>query len=203
MITDKWKRLQSYIATKVMLGGLLPNDGYLTGVRKVIFHDQSTSKLTNGGNVGAGLDLIHTFTLPANSLKNDGDILDLWYIGDYATNDNDKRVVGQFNGTIYEDTGPRDIDVATGWGINYRISRVSSTSVIFGGGVGCNSLAVDSTAGVITTFTEGYVHSTRSSPLSGLPNLNSNSIALEVFAEGVANDDITITQVIIGLTRFS
>lgn len=200
MIIDRWKKLQSYIATRVRLGGILPNDGYITGVPKVIFRDQSTTKLTNGGNVGGGLDTLFVYTLPAGSLKSDGDILDFWFAGKYAANDNDKRIAAGWGPATIEDTGLRDID-DLGWILAGRISRVSSTSCIVHHGMQGGVWGADS-AQVLVAFNNGAIAFTKSSVVTGMSDLGSNNHSLVVTAEGTADDDIVIRQAIVTLTRF-
>lgn len=68
--------IHSYIATPVRLGGVLPNDGYITGVPKKI-----AQLLADAGNVSTNSTLIQTVTIPAGTLKN-GDIL--WYEGEFV-----------------------------------------------------------------------------------------------------------------------
>src|SRR5262245_46965128 len=56
-------------------------------------------------NSGAGPDTLHTFSLPANSLRNDKDYIDLWYAGGSVNNANTKFVNARFGGNIYEGIG--------------------------------------------------------------------------------------------------
>src|SRR5262245_63414445 len=82
------------------------------------------------GNVGAGLDVLHTFSLDTpNRLLTDGDELIVYYGGNFTANDTDKQVQAFFGGTAYESMGLADIDGATGWTIQARIIRLSSSAV--------------------------------------------------------------------------
>lgn len=202
MVIDKWKRLQSYIATKVRLGGALPLDGYITGVPKVILNQAADPKLTNGGNVGGGLDVIHTYSLPANSLKSDLDVLELWYEFNFAANNNDKRIDGNFGGNNYFGMGLVDVD--GGGGIfKVTITRLTSTSVRIGCFTLFNFFHADSAAPpAITSFNTGAYFDTRAVLASGLADMNANSTTIELKAEGTANDDITVCKAMFRLTRF-
>src|SRR5262245_66413973 len=51
------------------------------------------------GNVGTGLDTLHTFTLPANSLATNNDELECRFGGCYANNTNATRSVFSVDGT--------------------------------------------------------------------------------------------------------
>lgn len=146
--------------------------------------------ITTVGNVGAGLDPLHSFSLPANSLRNNGDYLHIWFGGDYANNANLKRVVASFGGTAWEDTGLRDVVNGSGWATAVTIVRVSSTSVLVSGGILANSLAITS-ANVVTTFGEGFIGAARNRLITDLPNLSLNDTLIEVEGEGTANDDVT------------
>lgn len=98
----------------------------------------STSNLTRRfhtdtslvGNVGAGLDTLHTFTLPANSLATNGDYLTVHYAGVYAANSaSTKRVVINFGGVVVSAPGLTDITNCT-WNYDIRYVRITSTSVL-------------------------------------------------------------------------
>lgn len=146
--------------------------------------------ITTVGNVGAGLDPLHSFSLPANSLRNNGDYMHVWFGGDYAANANLKRVVASFGGIAWEDTGLRDVVNGSGWATVVTIIRVSATSVLVSGGILANSVAI-TPALAVTTFGEGFIGAARNRLIAGLPNLNLNSTLIEVEGEGTANDDVT------------
>lgn len=142
------------------------------------------------GNTGVGLDTLHTFSLPANSLQTDGDYLNVWYGGTFTANDNDKRINAAFGGTGYEAGGALDFDGAIGWTINARIIRLSSTSVRVSHIYVVNQIFADS-ANAVNTFTaSGFVVS-RNTDITGLADLNSNATTMAVSAgsaAGAAND---------------
>src|SRR5262245_47670748 len=53
--------------------------------------------ISTPGNVGTGLDLLHTFSLDTpNRLLTNEDYLRVRYSGTFATNDNDKRIKNSF-----------------------------------------------------------------------------------------------------------
>lgn len=152
------------------------------------------------GNVGAGLDPLHSFSLPANSLRSNGDYLLVWYGGDFATNANLKRIVASFGGTVWEDTGLRDLVVNTGWTIVARIARLSSTSVRVSNDIVANSLAVSS-VNVPTTFGEGFLSVGRNRDITGLPDLSANATTMLVSGEGTADNDVIQNLSIIELVQ--
>ena len=154
------------------------------------------------GNVGAGLDVLHTFSLPANSLQADGDYLTIVYAGAFAANDTDKRVNAFFGGTAYEGIGTQDIDGATGWRIAATIIRLSSTSVRVSHLISVNLLFGDSLSPpTMSTAGVSGLYITRLTDITGLSNLNSNATTMEVKGEGAANNDVTQNLTVIELTQ--
>lgn len=154
---------------------------------------------STASNVGAGLDVLHTFSLPAASLAVDGDELDVFYAGTFASNDTDKRVNGFFGGTAY--TAPAVLDVDAGaWRLQARIIRLSSTSVRVLSQLAYAIAHIDS-ANAVNTFGAGFFLSTRNDDITGLSNLNSNATTMEVKGEGAANDDVTQNYSSIYLTQ--
>lgn len=151
------------------------------------------------GNVGAGLDVLHTFSLPAASLAIDGDELDVFYAGTFASNDTDKRVNGFFGGTAY--TAPAVLDIDAGaWMLHARIIRLSSTSVRVLSQLAYAIVHIDS-ANAVNTFGAGFLLSTRNDDITGLSNLNSNATTMEVKGEGAANNDVVQNYSSIYLTQ--
>lgn len=152
------------------------------------------------GNVGVGLDTLHTFSLPAGSLAVNGDYLNVWYGGDFATNDNDKRLTFSFGGTGYEDTGARDLDVNVGWTFMARIIRLSSTSVLVSHLLCANLMGVTG-ADVLVGFATGAYSFARNTPITGLADLGANATTMLVQGEATANDDVFQNLSIIELTQ--
>lgn len=145
------------------------------------------------GNVGTGLDVLHTYSLDTpNRLLTDGDELIVWYGGNFAANDNDKRIQAFFGGTAYETLGALiDIDGATGWNIQARIIRLSSSSVRVNHTMIINTLRGDSpTPPNMNTDGGGSVILSRTNDIGGL-TLN-GAITMEVKGEtsAASNNDV-------------
>ena len=141
---------------------------------------------TPTGNVGGGLDPLHSFSLLAGSLANDDDYLEVEYAGSFATNDNDKRIVVSFGGQTITTIGTGLFDIDAGnWRYEITYTRLTSTTVLAslnlawgfllrdgGGTAGGNGL----TAAAVAELT--------------VPDLDANATTMLVQAEGTANDDI-------------
>jgi len=152
------------------------------------------------GTVTTGLDNLHSFSLPANSLQADGDYLRVRYGGTFATNDSDKRIQINFDGQVVNNSTLFDIDSGS-WLYDIIYARVSSTSVrasvVFmwgninrdgGGTVGGNGAF----SGSLVTVT--------------VANLNNNAVTLLVQGEsnasvGTGTDDVVQNLSIIELTQ--
>lgn len=197
MIVDKWKKLQSYIATRIVLGGVLPNDGFITGVPKNIH--KKFLEADKVGNIGGGTDDLQTFTLPAKSLRNNGDMLTVRYAGSFATNDNDKRIQILVDGQVIEDFGAFDFD--TGEWVSW-MHHIRETSTI----IRTDYMAMYGTALVIndSVFSSAtqdiiYLPRVRRTTIS---NMDTTDIILKVTGTATANDDIVQSMSWIDLTRF-
>ena len=153
-------------------------------------------------SAGVGPDVLHTFSLPANSLEADGDYLTVWYGGSFAVNDRDKTVQAQFDNQDYIAGGAVDLDANTGWVLPSRIMRIDSTHVVIGAYRIANTIAVDS-ANAPQTFTEGGYVQGRSITLT-VANLNSNAITMRVrsvVGAGAAAADVFQNMSIIELVQ--
>src|SRR5262245_57178792 len=85
--------------------------------------------LSTPGNVGAGLDLLHTFSLDTpNRLNTNGDYLRVRYSGSFASNANTKRIKISFGSATAHDSTLFDIRSGA-WSYDIIYARVSSTSV--------------------------------------------------------------------------
>ncbi len=153
--------------------------------------------LTTVGNVGAGIDSLHSFPLPANSLALDGDWVRFTYSGTFAANDNDKRIRISIDGQLLEDFGLTDIDAGV-WRVVGEYMRVSATTVR------ASSLAMYGEPLVadeaVIAGTPDIIFLPRNTLLT-VANLNSNPVTLLVEAEATANDDVTQNKSIIELCR--
>lgn len=154
------------------------------------------------GNAGAGLDVLHTFSLDTpDRLATDGDELDIVYAGTFAANNTDKRVNAFFGGSAYEGITPLDIDAGS-WRIAANIIRLSSTSVRVSSIMTWFALHADSaTPPTVTSFGAGFLSVTRCAELTGLADLGANATTVEVQGEGGANDDVVQKLSIIRLTQ--
>lgn len=190
MIADKWKKLQAYIATRVKLGGTLPLDGYITGVAKHIHDDQSVAQ------AGAALVTLHTYTLPANALKNDRDYLDIIYGGSTGVNNNNKNFITRVAGNISSQTGAFAFN-GLGWIYRIRYTRLSNVILMttINGLIGQPGIV----GGAI--ISNGFYFSIQSSVACN--DLNTNTNVIDVQAQGAAAADITQDISSIELTRLS
>ncbi len=154
-------------------------------------------------SAGVGPDVLHTFTLPANSLETDGDYLTVWYGGNFAANVRNKAVQAQFDGQDYQGAGVTDIQGAIGWVVAARIARLSSTSVRVSSFLLENAMGI-TTAGVAGSFGTGSNMFCRSNDLAGVANLNSNAVVMRVrsvVSAGAAAADVVQNMSIIELTQ--
>lgn len=137
---------------------------------------QYSNNVTTIGNVGAGEDDLHSFTLPANFFAAVGDSLDIVTGGDFAANANNKRIRAYLDGQVYFDGGA----VATnggGWALKVTIVRIDSDSV--------------RTVWIHTTNSSVNLGYGRHFQLDGLTF--SSSMVLKFTGEATANNDVTQT----------
>lgn len=153
------------------------------------------------GNAGGGLDNLHSFTLPAGSLAQDGDYLDIEYGGDFSVNDNDKRLQFSVGGSAVFTMGLSDLDSSLGWKMLIKVIRVSATSVRVSPQVICNALSMTGAGAVGAPGGAGAYIEVQNAVVSGLADLNSNGLALLVQGEGTSNDDVIQNLSIIELCR--
>jgi hypothetical protein len=173
----------------IRLAGDLPNDAYISGVPKFIHRNVA---VTNGG--AAGVTVMHTFTLPANSLKSDGDYISGIVSGTFDNNnDTDKGFQLFFGGQAIGGSGNLDIDGNnSGWTQYFEIHRLTATTVIVPSLMLWNAVSNDS-ANNVNTLGTGFVGQGRCITLTGgtaIANLNSNNTVLECKGNGgmAAND---------------
>lgn len=136
------------------------------------------------GNITTGLDTLHSFTLVANSLANNGDYLKVRYGGTFATNDNDKRIQISFGGQVVDNTALFDQDGGV-WDYDLTFVRFTATQVKITGTKSWGSISRDGAgtaagnANISTIFTAITV-----------PDLSSNSMIMLVEAEATATNDV-------------
>ncbi len=149
------------------------------------------------GNVGTGGDDLHTFTLPAGSLATNGDYLTVDYGGQFAANNENKRVLASFDGTTYEDGlgSPQDLDggANNAWRFFNRIIRVDSTHVrVFS--LFAAQFIYMTPAGVVSApAAAGYIQLNRDLLIT-TANLNSNAVIMKVVAESATATNNNIVQ---------
>lgn len=86
------------------------------------------ANFTQVGNIGAGEDNISTFTIPANVMSVDGDMISFDIAGGTAANANNKTIRARFpTGTIFFDTGALPV-ADKDWTLRCRIMRQSNTT---------------------------------------------------------------------------
>jgi len=146
--------------------------------------------LSTAGNVGGGVDPLHGYSLQAGVLANDGDFLLIKYAGNIAANDNDKQIIALFDSQTFIDTASNDLDLNVGWMADVIIARLSSTSVRAASVVSMNIIRVDS-GNVVNTLGAGGVLFARTVTLTGVANLNSSAVTIQVQGQGTADNDIT------------
>lgn len=151
--------------------------------------------LSIAGNVTTGLDQLHSFTLPANTLANDGDSLWIRYGGVFATNDNDKRIQTEFDGVATHNTGLFDQDSGK-WMYDFLYTRINSVTIkapfiVHWGNGNRNGLG---TLGGNYVFAGDFIGITVS-------NLNTTNVVIRLLAEGTATDDIVQGYSFIDLMR--
>lgn len=198
MIVDRWKKLQSYIATRIRLGGLLPNDGYLTGVPKIIDH-----QFTKVNSSGAGPDTLHTYTMPKKTVK-PGDLVEIWAGGGFAANDTDKFIHGEFGNIIYENGGAVDID-GLGWVLCTRVGIVDLTHITVSHFVVFGVFTIASDNVTIGAFNIGGFFVSRSNDNVAINDMDANDTVIRVRSvcgAGAAANDVFQNMSEIKLTRF-
>lgn len=174
----------------------LPNDLYLKGIPKNIQKLFATADIK--GNIGVGTDDLHTFTLPATGLKQNGAQIKFIYGGAFATNDNDKRIQILFDNQVLEDFGAFDFDTGI-WRVVGDYTRIDATHVrgsslaMYG-----EPLVIDE--GVIAG-TPDVIFLARHTVLT-VSNLDTNSVILKVTGTATADNDITQSLSWLDLVRF-
>lgn len=176
----------------------LPNDLHIKGLPKVI--ERNFARVNS---VGAGPDVLHTYTLPAGTVKAN-DLIEIAYSGGFAANNTDKFVQAQFGGVSYEPGGALDID-ALGWFICTRIGIVDSTHVNIGHFITMGTFHINSDNVTITAFNIGGLTIVRNADNQVVPDMSSNATVIRVRSVagvGAAVSDIYQNISEIKLTRF-
>jgi hypothetical protein len=139
------------------------------------------------GNVGAGLDNLHSFSLDTpNRLLTNGDWVRFRYCGNLATNDNDKRLQVTIDSQVLENTGLIDIDQGW-WRVEGTYTRLSATSVFAEACISFGFLNQLDGAAAQSGSSQRLI--SRNANLT-VANLNSNAVTMLVQAEATANNDV-------------
>lgn len=78
---------------------------------------------------GGGIQNLHSYTVPANTLQANGDYLEVWHSGTFAADADSKGLGMNIAGTNTINTGTIDIGNAAGWSMHTRVIRLTSTSI--------------------------------------------------------------------------
>lgn len=184
------EKIVRHLTGRFQFGGILPNDGYFAGVPKHIHQRLDTA---NGG--AGSLVVMHTFTLPANSLKNDGDYLIVWYGGDIAVNNNGKQINPRVDGQVVHSAGLFSMS-GSGWAYAFLYFRVNSTTIRTCQMIHANFITRDTAA--VLGGSGFYVGDSVDLTVS---NLNTTDIVLDVRAQGTNATDVQQTFSNIHLVR--
>lgn len=193
------ERIIRYLTGRYRLGGVLPNDGYIVGVPKNL-----VSRADLVSSTGTGPDVLHSYTLPAGSLKTAGDYLDIWYAGGFGVNDRDKAVQTQIDNVDYSAPAAHDIDSDLGWLYVVRIIRVDPTHVSIALSESETGFLVDSAD--VVTGSAGSLFAVRHLNSFAISDMDNNNIVLRVrsvVAAGAAVGDVYQHQSIINLVRIN
>lgn len=158
-------------------------NGQIAGIPKRILGSSSIV-----GNITTGLDTLHSLTLPADSLSTNDDFITVDQGGDFAVNDNDKRIQISFGGQVIHDSGLRDIDTGV-WRISYDVVRLTSTTVRVSGFMMLGIILAGTNGALDTGNSRYYITALQPADLT-VANLNSNGTVILLEAEGTATDDI-------------
>lgn len=156
---------------------------------------------TATGNVGAGLDALHSTTLAADTLAANNDFIEAEFSGTFANNDNNKRVVIQLDGQTLFDSGSQDFDGAAdrdGWVLRVTIVRTSATTVNASTAVAIGQFFADGAGTFVST--NGMARGNVAHGVT-VSNLDSNSVVLRVLGEATSNDDVVARTSTVKLTQ--
>lgn len=177
----------------------ISSNGQIIGLPYVIH-----TNFTTVGNVGGGVDTLHTYTMPANTLAADGDFLEYEYSGQINNAGVNAKTFGnQVAGTTIENGagGTFANGGLMGWRLFARVIRVSpvllrcSTNSLVG------FLSIDNAA-ALTVFGIGFGAFNRFVDLA-VSNVTITPVVLNAIATGTSDNDIDQRASVIKLTRMS
>lgn len=188
------EKLIRYLTGRYQLGGVFPNDGYISGTPKNVCSDFGT------GNVGTGLDALFTFSFPATSLRKNKDNFRAFLCGAFGSNDDNKRLTVDFGGTNLVDTGLVDID-----GFGYLVTvfgiRVDSTHINLETTIMMGNVNIDSAGGIASAGMKVISANANFLAVNDM-DTNSNDLVLKGESATATNDNVTCNIAIIDLVRF-
>lgn len=159
--------------------------------------------VTEVASVGAGLTLLYTFTLVANTLRNNEDFLDVEISGFFANNANTKSLFFEFDGNSFIASGfglsGGGAAAARGFKMFAKIVRVSATSVIISAAISEGVFGI-SAADAPTGGGLGGLSDARGQ-LFTVANLSSNNIDLTLEGQGTVNGDVVKNLAIVNLVQ--
>lgn len=189
---------------RVGTGGLIesyagsPNissNGQIIGVPYAI-----ASESTQVPTSGAALTELHRVTIPAGSLANNDDVIEIHQHGLYANNANLKLLNFIIGPTTVEATGALDIR-SLNWHAYTMMNRLSSTTVAVNFTGWYNFVQSDATPAFIGGFGGRWV--SRGSASFLINNADTLSNDLVVQGQGTANGDVIQLYTLVRLTRMS
>jgi hypothetical protein len=140
------KKIVNYLSGVYRLGGgnIFPNDAYISGVTKRVFSGGGQ------GNVGTGLDTLFSFNFPQKVFKTDFDYFRAVIVGQFGSNDDNKRLAWAFDSTTLHDTGLIDID-GNGFWLELFGQRQDQTHAQVTSKLIVGSLVIDSAGGITSS----------------------------------------------------
>ena len=164
----------------------LKDSGGTTSIQalpKVLSHQYSDT-----GNVGSGEDDLHSYTLPASALNNDGDFLEIELSFTIASNANAKTIKIYFGGTVIFNS-----NTDFGDSLSYNDSNAQELFVSFK--VHKTGSSAQRIAGLATTIDTQNTYSGLSDAcaapiVTALTKTDTSTIVIKATGEGVSNDDV-------------
>lgn len=92
----------------------------------ITFGKLVNSTISSAANVGAGEDNLLSYSIPANTLDDNGEVLKLKALGSLAANANNKRLRLYLGGVLTYDSG--NIAAGGSWCIELEIIRITQNS---------------------------------------------------------------------------
>lgn len=179
----------------------LPDDSFLKGVAKTIRTDFSVI----GNPALAGLQTLHSYTLPARSLRNNNDYLIIETSGRYSGTANLKANALSFQGIFFVNTGLRALNSAS-WRCRAELYRITPTQLrysatIWMGHFGVTSATVADSNGGLGGFNFNFVSNPTDLAVADL-DVNNSVITVAASSGAAAAGDVDCVVTKIELVRF-